>query len=114
MKVCASPGCPVLTEASRCPDHRPAAWSKSSSSSRSLPRDWNDRRARVLERDGHACYVCGRPAVEVDHLLPRTAGGGDELSNLAAICEDHHREKSKAEAAAGRARAAAARRARGR
>jgi hypothetical protein len=52
------------------------------------------RRSRaVLTRDG-ACRFpgCGaRTGLEVHHLVPRSAGGSDELGNLAAVCAPHHR-----------------------
>ncbi|MEI8001882.1 MAG: HNH endonuclease [Actinomycetes bacterium] len=52
------------------------------------------RRTRaVLTRDG-ACRFpgCGtRTGLEVHHLVPRSAGGTDEISNLAAVCAPHHR-----------------------
>ena len=52
------------------------------------------RRTRaVLTRDG-ACRFpgCGsRTGLEVHHLVPRSAGGTDEIGNLAAVCAPHHR-----------------------
>jgi hypothetical protein len=50
-------------------------------------------RRAVLLRDGK-CRVpgCGRrKGLEVHHLLPRTWGGRDDISNLAAVCPAHHR-----------------------
>jgi hypothetical protein len=50
-------------------------------------------RRAVLLRDGR-CRVpgCGRRrGLEVHHLLPRTWGGRDDISNLAAVCPAHHR-----------------------
>jgi hypothetical protein len=50
-------------------------------------------RRAVLLRDGH-CRVpgCGRRrGLEVHHLVPRSQGGTDEISNLAAVCPAHHR-----------------------
>jgi hypothetical protein len=29
--------------------------------------------------------------LEVHHLLPRSRGGNDDISNLAAVCPAHHR-----------------------
>ena len=53
---------------------------------------WNTQIAR--ER----CEVCGQSSVqelEVHHITPRAAGGGNELRNLVVLCErchdDHHR-----------------------
>ncbi|HEY2848313.1 MAG TPA: HNH endonuclease signature motif containing protein [Gemmatimonadaceae bacterium] len=46
----------------------------------------------VFMRDGFKCRYCGRspPAVElhVDHVVPISKGGSDDLSNLAASCVD--------------------------
>jgi hypothetical protein len=50
-------------------------------------------RRAVLLRDGK-CRVpgCGRrKGLEVHHLVPRTRGGTDDISNLAAVCPAHHR-----------------------
>jgi DNA-binding CsgD family transcriptional regulator len=49
-------------------------------------------RFRVLQRDNFACRYCGRRAPEVelhvDHVVPRSQGGGDEEENLVASCLD--------------------------
>jgi HNH endonuclease len=50
-------------------------------------------RRAVLLRDGQ-CRVpgCGRRrGLEVHHLVPRSRGGTDDISNLAAVCPAHHR-----------------------
>lgn len=40
------------------------------------------------------CMVCGAPPPsDPDHLRSRGAGGGDELSNLLALCRKHHVER---------------------
>lgn len=38
------------------------------------------------------CKVCGKRNVDVHHIKSRGAGGGDELSNLMALCREHHTE----------------------
>ena len=64
-----------------------------------LPADWAIRRKLVLARDRYVCYVCGWAiATEVDHVVPASQGGGDELSNLKAICAADHRQKTSQEA----------------
>lgn len=59
-------------------------------------------RFQVLERDGFRCLFCGKAApeteLEIDHLQPRSKGGGDELENLATACRDCNRGKSDTEA----------------
>lgn len=56
-------------------------------------RRWRKLRAAVLARDGHRCQIptaagrpCLAPASHVDHIVPKSAGGGDEPSNLRAAC----------------------------
>ena len=47
-------------------------------------------RYEVLKRAGFRCDLCGisadERAIEVDHILPRKHGGGDDLTNLQALC----------------------------
>lgn len=71
-------------------------------SNRIVPGNWRTIKARILERDGHRCYVCGATATEVDHLVNVAAGGTHEDDNLAAICEPCHKRKTQREAQAGR------------
>lgn len=55
-------------------------------------------RFEVLKRDRFQCQYCGRSApevlLEVDHVVPRAAGGDDDQSNLRASCQDCNRGKS--------------------
>jgi 5-methylcytosine-specific restriction endonuclease McrA len=69
------------------------------------PPGWAKTRRRILERDGHRCYVCGGPANEVDHVRPIFRGGGHDDGNLRAICRKCHATKSGREGAAARPRA---------
>lgn len=66
------------------------AW-KGSTRAQRLPRDWWARRRRVLARDERRCYVCGGEATEVDHVI---RGDDHDESNLRAICNWCHRQKS--------------------
>ncbi|MGX6604233.1 HNH endonuclease [Micromonosporaceae bacterium Da 78-11] len=43
-------------------------------------------RAGVLARDRHVCGYCGRSASTIDHVLPRSRGGGNEWTNTVAAC----------------------------
>jgi 5-methylcytosine-specific restriction endonuclease McrA len=43
-------------------------------------------RAGVLARDGRRCGYCGGPASTIDHVLPRSRGGGNEWANTVAAC----------------------------
>jgi ATP-dependent DNA helicase RecQ len=55
--------------------------------------DWINIREAVLRRDDYKCRECGKPcrsAEVVHHLLPRSAGGPDEPSNLVTLCDGCH------------------------
>ncbi|MFF1756142.1 HNH endonuclease [Streptomyces sp. NPDC058266] len=70
-----------------------------------LPPDWPQRRADVLDRDGHRCrwrtngIACGKHATDVDHIKP---GNDHRPENLQALCTDHHAIKSSREGNAAR------------
>jgi len=44
-------------------------------------------REKVLQRDRYTCAYCGSRADTVDHVLPRSRGGGDTWFNLVAACQ---------------------------
>lgn len=47
----------------------------------------NDLRQRVYERDGHRCVFCGSAAdLTIDHIVPVSKGGANNLENLCALC----------------------------
>jgi ATP-dependent DNA helicase RecQ len=56
--------------------------------------DWTKVREGVLLRDNHQCVECGTRCRDADadvhHLLPRSAGGTDEPSNLVTLCDGCH------------------------
>jgi ATP-dependent DNA helicase RecQ len=58
------------------------------------PNGWPDVRAAVLARDGGVCASCGAaPAageLDIHHLIPRSAGGDDDPSNLITLCDGCH------------------------
>ena len=47
-------------------------------------------RHEVFQRDGYRCQECGATnleiSLEVDHIIPVSQGGTDELSNLQTLC----------------------------
>ena len=65
---------------------------------------WAQRRKQVLLEE-KGCRVCGQPATEVDHIIPRAEGGTEDRANLQALCHEHHHMKTMAEAARGAKRA---------
>ncbi|MCB5168077.1 HNH endonuclease [Streptomyces bambusae] len=59
-------------------------------------------RRGVLARDQHRCAYCGRRATTVDHVLPKSQGGGDTWLNTVASCaEDNHRKAARTPEEAG-------------
>jgi 5-methylcytosine-specific restriction endonuclease McrA len=45
-------------------------------------------RRNILHRDNHACQYCGYSgdSLTLDHVLPRSKGGGDTWENMVAAC----------------------------
>ena len=56
--------------------------------------NWRRTRESILRRDGFRCVECGKPCdvdeADIHHLLPRSAGGSDEPSNLITLCDGCH------------------------
>src|SRR5215469_10617559 len=63
-------------------------------SSSTVSADWVNLRKAVLRRDNYKCLECGTSCrsaeADVHHLLPRSAGGADEPSNLVTLCDGCH------------------------
>ena len=55
--------------------------------------DWKKRRLLILQRDGYTCAYCQRDANSVDHVVPRSHGGTDDLDNLVACCSSCNSSK---------------------
>jgi 5-methylcytosine-specific restriction enzyme A len=84
VRVCAAAACPVLTQRSYCDLH--AAGRLNSDPA------WPTIQARVLAEQ--PLCPCGSPATEVDHIVPRRAGGTHERSNLQGLCKGCHSRKT--------------------
>jgi 5-methylcytosine-specific restriction endonuclease McrA len=63
-----------------------------------VPRDPHRRkitRRAVFARDGWECQYCGaRTALTVDHVIPRSKGGGSDWENIVASCAPCNRRKA--------------------
>ena len=63
-----------------------------------IPRESRDRvYRRLIERDGACCQVPGCLAEEnfhIDHIVPRSNGGSNKLSNLQLLCARHNLQKN--------------------
>ncbi len=51
-------------------------------------------RAGVLRRDGRRCAYCGRRADTIDHVVPRSRGGGHTWENCVAACRTCNSKKA--------------------
>lgn len=56
------------------------------------------RRFLVFERDKFTCQYCGAKSpdvlLEIDHLIPYSKGGGNDIDNLVTACEACNNGKS--------------------
>jgi hypothetical protein len=65
-----------------------------------------EQKRRVAEIEGRACQICNwslewqnkkgeaRYRIDVDHIIDKAKGGGEELKNLWALCPNCHAEKT--------------------
>jgi 5-methylcytosine-specific restriction endonuclease McrA len=63
-----------------------------------IPRDAHSRkitRRAVFARDGWACQYCGSKhgSLTVDHVIPRSKGGGSTWENIVTCCAPCNRRK---------------------
>lgn len=53
-----------------------------------------NKRQSVYERDGWRCLKCGRnKELTLDHITPKSHGGGNEIDNLQTLCYDCNQAK---------------------
>ena len=51
-------------------------------------------RNMIYKRDGHKCQYCGSTrALTIDHVLPRSKGGGDTWENMVVACSSCNTKK---------------------
>ncbi|MDS1271086.1 HNH endonuclease [Lipingzhangella sp. LS1_29] len=51
-------------------------------------------RAALMRRDNHHCAYCGRRAETIDHVIPRSRGGGHLWENCVASCKQCNHRKA--------------------
>lgn len=102
-KACRKQGCGAVTTdkggyCAKCKTTE-AGWVKHSKGKSDTERgygwSWRKHRLKVLERDNYLCRHClaeGRAVAgnQVDHILPKSQGGTNDLSNLQTLCKKHH------------------------
>lgn len=76
---------------------------RGSSADRGYGYAWRKLREQILARDGGLCVPCRSIGLvslarAVDHIVNKARGGGDNPSNLQAICNTCHDQKTQAEA----------------
>jgi len=112
-KVCAHPGCQKLTHSKtgRCTKHRNELNKKydakrESAAKRGYDSNWQKLRKMVLRDRPWCCdpFTIHRrygeqlvAATEVDHIIPKSQGGEDEIDNLQALCKGCHSRKTRIE-----------------
>ena len=51
-------------------------------------------RMNIFRRDGNRCLYCGSPHdLTIDHIIPRSKGGGESWDNLATACQSCNTKK---------------------
>jgi len=94
-RMCTTPGCPNfavrggLCAACRAKRER----QRGSAAARGYGARWRRLRAAFLATHP-ICAVCGAPASDVHHIIPRAAGGTDDWWNLQALCHACHSAKT--------------------
>jgi 5-methylcytosine-specific restriction protein A len=83
------------------PTHRPFTTrgdGRASAAKRGYGRRWQRLRKMILARDPICRWPgCTMPATDVDHVVPRAAGGDDSEGNLQGLCHEHHSLKTASE-----------------
>jgi len=107
-RPCRQAGCNHTTTESHgyCTEHEhlKVNWSSNRHAhKRTRGTKWQKIRKAILQRDKGLCQECLRnnrvtPAAIVDHIKPISKGGGDEFTNLQALCKSCHDIKTRQEA----------------
>ena len=56
---------------------------------KSIPNNWDRLRKLTIQRDGNVCIYCSNETEipQIDHIIPLSKGGNNDLSNLAVSCK---------------------------
>jgi len=52
-------------------------------------------RIKLIMRDGNSCAYCGteNKSLEIDHIIPKSKGGVNDINNLVLSCRDCNSKK---------------------
>lgn len=91
MRPCIEPGCPTLTQRTRCAQHETQRTRQRDRTRPGYGGDYRRNRAIVLSGSPR-CYVpgCTTTPTTADHIRPLRDGGGHEVANLRASCMRHN------------------------
>lgn len=87
--------CGTVADGARCPDCLARLnRDRGSPQSRGYTRRWSNQ-AKVLKRRQPTCTRCGTADdLSVDHVVPKSAGGTDDPSNLQVLCRSCNSAKA--------------------
>ena len=96
-RICDKVGCPNVVPSNRrlCDLHR-REWRRvidkrrGPGSKRGAGRVSRVTRVHVAARSCWLCVICKREGAEVDHIVPESAGGSDNATNLQWLCSECH------------------------
>lgn len=108
-RPCNTPRCKnMAVSGGRCDEHQPKPWFQTKSSSdRGYGAKWRKLRDQRLKLDSYMCQVCLKVGIytkadAVDHIIPKSQGGTDSITNLQSICNSCHTSKTQLESGVGR------------
>ena len=67
---------------------------RGSAAARGYDTAWRWLRAEHLAMEPDCACGCGQSATDVDHIVPRAAGGSDDHANLQSLAHGHHSRKT--------------------
>lgn len=98
---CRQAGCSGLVDRpGYCEDHKKQGWhTNKHRSKRMSARPWRRKRQIVIRSDKGLCRPCSKQGVmtvfnDVDHIVPVSKGGSNEIENLQCICTKCHNKKT--------------------